>query len=114
MDTMTAWAKGAAARGKRARVFDWERAADRIRETRPPVARAGLRDDWEWTGGPIWLADAPIPEEDTYTYLASTWAIPELALDDRREECWRWVDETPGWDAHTYWPETAIQRLAST
>jgi hypothetical protein len=86
-------------------VFDWDRAARRIQESGARSAAAGLRDDWGWTGGPIW-ADGPYAEDETYTYLASTWAVPELDLDGTIEECWTWQDETE-WDAGTYWPESA-------
>lgn len=90
-----------------------EKAAERIRETRPSEAGAGLQGDWEWTGGAIWGGEAPVPRDDTYTYLASTWAVPELRLDGILEPCWRWEGESPGWDAETYWPPEAIAKLAA-
>lgn len=89
-------------------VFDWELAAIRIMQSECLVARAGLRDDWEWTGGRIWENGKPVPSEDTYVYLASTWAVPELELDGLLEECYKMEWETPGWDAETYWPPQAL------
>lgn len=106
MDSMQAFAMAQATRGQRLRVFDWDRAARRIREVKPRDASAGLSGDWEYTGGPIWTGDGPVAAEDTYVYLASTWAVPELDLDGTIEDCWRWKDETD-WDANTYWPESA-------
>lgn len=113
MDTVTAMARAAAARGNKLRVFDWDRAAQRIAETRPEVASAGLGEDWEWTGGEIYRDGDIIPRSETYTYLASNWAIPELDMDGEVEPCWKYADETPGWDHDTYWPETALATLNS-
>lgn len=48
---MRAFAMGEANRGKSLMVFDWNKTASRIKETQPSVAAAGLRDDWEYTGG---------------------------------------------------------------
>lgn len=107
MDTLQAFAMGEANRGQPIRVFDWDRAAELIRDQRPTTASAGLSGDWEYTGGPIWRDGAPVPEDDTYTYLASNWATPELDLDGDVQDCWRWA-EGSGWDAGTYWPESAL------
>lgn len=115
MDTLAAFAMGEANRGKPLRVFDWDRAAALIRERQPAVARAGLGLDWEWTGGDIWRQGAPVPREDTYTYLASTWATPEIDLDGDVTPCWRWHSEVPAeWGenpAMTYWPDSAVRRV---
>jgi hypothetical protein len=112
MDTMRAFAMGEANRGREMRVFDWDRAAKLIRDSRPEVASAGLADDWEYTGGAIYRDGAPVPVHDTYVFLASTWAAPELDLDDEVTECWRYESETPGWDQNTYWPESALAILS--
>src|SRR5262245_17769996 len=104
MDTMSAWAMGEASRNKEAMVFDWHRAARRIRETGATTARAGLANDWEWTGGEILLGGKPVPPDETYVYLASTWATPELELDGVVEDCFCMQGSTPGWSANTYWP----------
>lgn len=113
MDTMLAFAKGEANRGKPMRVFDWDEAARRIVAANATEAGAGLSQDWDYTGGDILRDGKPVPREYTYTYLESTWAIPELTLDDGSEEpCWIWSDESPDWDARTYWPDSALKILS--
>lgn len=107
MDTMSAFAMGMANKHKPLMVFDWDKAAELIRERKRKVASAGLSGDWEYTGGEIWRDGKPVPREDTYTYLASTWATPQLDLDDEIIDCFRMEDAAPGWDSGTYWPESA-------
>ena len=112
MNTLEALAHGEANRHRELMVFDWEKAARRIVETGAMDAGAGLSGDWEWTGGPILRDGKPVPREDTYTYLASTWATPELTLDGGNETpCFRMRSETPGWDSGTYWPPEALAIL---
>ena len=91
MDTLSAFARGQAAKNNELKVFDWDRAAQRIRETSAVSASAGLAGDWDWTGGTIYASGEPSSE---YTYLASTWATPELELtlpdgDVVTEDCYR-------------------------
>ena len=55
-----------------------------------------------------------MPEDDTYVYLASIWATPELDLDGDVVDCF--IENTPeanpeAWDAKTYWPESALAIL---
>lgn len=96
------------------RVFDWDEAAQLIRATDATSAKAGLQGDWKYTGGDILKDGKPVPNGETYTYLASTWAIPELDLGDGvRIPCWCWQSATPGWDANTYWPESALAILGA-
>lgn len=113
MDTATAFALGAAHRNSPSRVFDWIKAATLIRESLekyPNVeASAGLAGDWEYTGGEIFRNGKPVPEKDTYTYLCSTWATPELCIDGQYLDCWVWEKDSPGWDAETYWPQEALE-----
>ena len=113
MDTMSAFAMGEANRGKELMVFDWERAAQIIRERGSMSASAGLSGDWEFTGGEILRDGKPMSRKDTYTYLASTWAIPELEIDCEIIECYRMQSKTPGWDSDTFWPEEALKILGS-
>ena len=84
MDTMAAFLMGEMNRHKEQMVFDWDKAARIIAEKKPKVASAGLRGDWEYTGDDIYAAGEPI--KDCYTYLASTWAVPELSLASRITE----------------------------
>lgn len=107
MDTMTAFAMGEVNRGKELMVFDWEKAARLIKERNAREASAGLSGDWEYTGGDILQDGKPIPREETYTYLASTWATPELEIDGEIIPCYRMQSETPNWDSDTFWPEEA-------
>lgn len=72
MNTLEAFAMGEAHRGRELMVFDWNEAARRIKASGCSEASAGLRDDWEWTGGLIFSDGEPCTTE--YTYLASTWA----------------------------------------
>ncbi|HEU5088194.1 MAG TPA: hypothetical protein VFT99_12140 [Roseiflexaceae bacterium] len=94
------------------RIFDWHKAAQRIKETGARSAEAGLDGDWNYTGGTIWRDGAIVPRDETYTYLASLWAEPMLILDDfPPEPCWLPRSETE-WDAGTYWPDSARAILA--
>jgi hypothetical protein len=111
MDTLTAFALGAANKGRELKVFDWDKAAQIIRDRKATTASAGLSGDWEWTGGPILADGKPVPKENTYTYLASNWATPELEVDGHRMDCFRMQSATPGWDSGTYWPESAVNLL---
>lgn len=107
MDSMSAFAMGQANQGRTLMVFDWDRAAKIIRDRGAHEASAGLSGDWEYTGGPILRDGEPVPSNDTYTYLASTWATPELEVDGELIDCWRYQPDTPEWGAGTYWPESA-------
>lgn len=105
MDTLQALAMSEANRGKEQMVFDWDKAAQLIKEKGATHASAGLSGDWEWTGGEI-LIDGKIPA-DSYTYLASTWATPELEIDGDVIDCFKMKSETDGWDSKTFWPDSA-------
>jgi len=108
MDSLSAFARGEVNRGKPLMVFDWDRAAQIIRDRQAHDASAGLSGDWEWTGGPILADGKPVPREETYVYLASTWATPELDIGGEIIDCWKHTDE---WDAHTFWPPSALAIL---
>ena len=109
MDSFGAFARGEAARasGAKLMVFDWVKAAKIIKERQPEVAGAGLESDWDWTGGEIWRGGKPIPKKDTYTYLASIWATPQLDIDGEIIECFIMEEDTE-WSAKTYWPAEAL------
>jgi hypothetical protein len=92
-------------------VFDWAKAARLIAERKPKEASAGLEGDWEWTGGLIYADGAPVPQEETYVYLASTWATPELYLDGDVIDCFVMEPDTE-WRSGTYWPPEALRILA--
>ena len=117
MNTMDVFFRGEAARaaGNSLMVFDWDKAARRIKEERAWGAAAGLSGDWGYTGGEILLDGKPSPIEDTYVYLASLWATPELEIDGFRENCFinendvpkEWGNDYP----HIYWPPSALKIL---
>jgi len=114
MDTLSAFAMGRASQGKPRMVFDWDKAAELIRERKPQRASAGLSGDWEYTGDTIFADGKPVT--DSYTYLASTWAPPEIDIDGAIIECWLLESElgkgVNGWDENTKWPESALAILA--
>lgn len=103
------YAKAAKKAGKAGKVFDWDKAARRIKESGCSQAEAGLGEDWDYTGGEIYANGKPV--KDDYTYLASSWATPVLVLDGEDEECW--VEQTPEcpWNSGTKWPDSALEIL---
>lgn len=111
MDTFSAFAMGEAHRHRPLMVFDWEKAARLIKDRGARNASAGLMGDWEWTGGEILREGKPLNRDETYTFLASTWATPELEIDGEYIDCYRMEDQTPGWDSGTFWPESALAIL---
>lgn len=117
MDTAQAFARNqqAKAAGNRHRVFDWNKAAQILHDRKfdNPVqkAGAGLSGDWEYTGGDIYCDGKPVPQDDTYVYLASSWATPELSVDGELIDCWIYENDSDGWGPHTYWPESAVAIL---
>lgn len=112
MDTMEAYARGQASRGNVPKVFDWDKAARIIRERGATHAIAGLAEDFDWTGGPILRDGKRLCGDETYTFLASSWATPVLVIDDEEIECWIQTTDTK-WDAYTQWPESAVAIMES-
>ena len=111
MNTAMAFEMGRRLRGNKRKVFDWDKAAFILKEDNAINARAGLTEDWEWTGGYILFDSKPIT--DDYTYLASTWATPVLIIDLKNPiECWRWEDECE-WDEYTKWPLSSLRIFKS-
>lgn len=107
MNTALAFIQGELHRDCDLMVFDWDKAAQIIRERQAQEASAGLSGDWECTGGQILEGGKPIDKEDIYTYLASTWATPELEIDGEIIPCFKLQKDTPGWNSSTFWPESA-------
>lgn len=111
MDDILAFALGAANRKKELMVFDWDKAAKLIKELKPKWAYAGLRGDEANTEGCIYGDGEPI--FDDYTFLASTWAVPQLAMPGYVEvPCFKMKHEVPDWDSDTKWPDSAIRILS--
>jgi hypothetical protein len=112
VNTIEAAARCEAAMARKAplMVFDWDKAARIIRDRGAKRAAAGLSCDWEWTGGDI-LVDGE-PTSESYTYLASLHAEPELEVDGGElVPCWRLQADSHGWDSGTKWPESALAIL---
>lgn len=110
MNTLAAFAMGEMNRGRELMVFDWDKAAQIIMESGAEYASAGLRGDWEYTGDTILAGGKPYMDGDTF--LASTWAVPELMVDGELFECYKMQSETPGWYSGTKWPDSALAILA--
>lgn len=111
MNTMAAYAMGQANKGRDHMVFDWDKAAQLLRERNAIHASAGLSGDLEYTCGEI-LSDGK-PDLDGYTYLSSNWATPVLVIDGEETDCYRMASEVPDWDSSTKWPPSALAILAS-
>ena len=109
MNSITAFVMGELNRNKEMMVFDWDKAARLIKNSGAIEASAGLRDDWEYTGGIIFEDGKPTDKH--YTFLASTWAVPELQIGDEIYECYKMESEVPEWDSETKWPESALNIL---
>lgn len=105
-----AFEKGAANKGKEKRVFDWVSAAKIIKEKNPRIAEAGLQGDFEHTSGVIYEDGKAV--RDQYCYLASTWAIPILVMDDEVYECFLMEEQTE-YNQNTMWPEEALAIIES-
>lgn len=90
-------------------VFDWDKAANLINEHQPDIAFAGLESDEEYTQGVIYKENMPIHDE--YTYLASTWATPQIVLDGIAHDCYVMESETE-WGPDTKWPESALNIIS--
>ena len=104
----SAKAEAARARGEKGKMFDWDKAAEIIREHKPSEAVAGLSSDMKWTAGVIYRNGAPVPREETYVYLSSMWATPVLVLDDGAEiPCWKVPPTDMDRDPDIYWPPSA-------
>lgn len=113
MDTATAISIGMMNAGKEQMVFDWDEAARIIKTRQNETADAGLKSDYEWTAGTIFRNGKPV--KNSYTYLASTWAVPMLIFNFGTEDmeeipCYKMKHETK-YDAHTKWPESALAIL---
>ena len=108
MDTRIAYAMALQHKGEEHKIFDWDKAARIIKERKPRVAWAGLRWDWEYTGGKIYANGNPVFDGDHY--LGSNWAVPELQIDDEIIECYVMASQT-NFGPETIWPQSALDIL---
>ena len=109
MDTMSAFAMGEQSCENELMVFDWDKAAKLIKDRDVKEASAGLQYDWEYTGGEIFTNGKP--NMNDYTYLASTWATPQIEIEDEIIDCYKMKSKVPDWDAYTKWPKSALDLL---
>ena len=100
--------------------FDWDKAAEIIKErfsNHPDlIAEAGLQRDWNYTGSTIFKDGKPTNDE--YTYLSSNWAKPTLILSyDGKEqeeiECFT-TDEKSRFNEDSKWDEYSLKILGIT
>ena len=107
MDMMTGHmlAMASDAVGNCGRVFNWDMAAMIIVERAVTDARAGLQGDHSDTSGTI-LRDGEIVD-DSYMFLGSMHAAPELVIDGEHIECWVADDGKRPWGCKTVWPQSA-------
>ena len=102
---MQAFGRAQAAKGNEPMVFDWDRAAQILKDNSVQNAQAGLEEDWEYTGGDI-LVDGKIPKK-SYTFLSSTWARPQLQYQGELINCYKMRKDTPNWSSEIFWPDSA-------
>ena len=102
MDTLSADLRARASQGRPRMVFDWVTAAKIIRDEKPDEAWAGLAGDWGCDYAVIFRNGEIV--EDCDTYLASTWAVPQIQINGYFRDCY--VTETE-WGPETKWPDEA-------
>lgn len=109
-------AKAASKSGRKTTVFDWDKAAeiikDRLLKHPDLYAEAGLQGDWENTAGCIFEDGKPTNGE--YMFLASNWAVPTLILawdgiDQEEIECF--TDQSDRFDLGTKWDVISLEIL---
>lgn len=98
------------------KAFDWDKAAEiikaRFSEHHDLLAEAGLQQDWNYTGGEIFRDGKPI--NDSYTYLASNWAMPTLILSwdgQEQEEIECFAETNDRFNSETKWDNKSLEIL---
>lgn len=106
----------ARSRGAKLKAFDWDKAAQLIKEKlkeHPDLsAEAGLQGDWGYTGGVIF--ENGKPTNDNYTYLSSNWAAPTLILSwdgEEQEEVECSIERNERFDSYTKWDKDSLAIL---
>lgn len=109
-------ANGMANRNNPIKAFDWDKAANFIKQylvEHPDLtAEAGLENDWAYTGGVIFENGKPTNEN--YTYLSSTWAIPTLILSwdgDEQISLDCYGPESERFNSDTKWDDLSLSIL---
>ena len=106
-------AKNAKAQGATHKAFDWDKAAQLIKEAFKShsdlVAEAGLQLDWAHTGGIIFENSEPTSEN--YTYLSSNWATPTLILSwdgEEQQEIDCYCEQSERFNSGSKWDEKSL------
>ena len=109
-------AKSAAKQGATIMAFDWDKAAQIIKDNfndHPGlIAEAGLQGDWHYTGAVIF--EKGVPVMNPYTYLASNWAIPTLILSwdgDEQMEIECFTEKSDRFHGETKWDSISLAIL---
>ena len=104
-----------AAKDKPMMAFDWDKAAEKIKELLPKypnlVAEAGLQGDWAHTGGVIF--ENGVPTNEDYTYLGSNWATPTLIItcDDFEKEIDCFIEDSGRFGSSSKWDRQSLSIL---
>lgn len=117
MDATTGMrAEMASRNGAKIKALDWDSAAKFIKtafKAHPDLrVEAGLQNDWEYTGGVIFEDGKPTNE--SYTYLASNWAIPTLILEwdgVEQEEIECYIEENDRFSSGSEWDDISLNIL---
>lgn len=100
-----AFEKGRANKTNQVMVFDWVKAATKIKEVNPKVAKMGLDGDFAQTAKVIFENGKAVINE--YIRTSSTWATPLLILDRRVFICFYFTSK----DTWSNWTEETINIL---
>jgi hypothetical protein len=103
-------------KGRPLKVFDWNMAAMLIKERGALNASAGLEGDWGCTSDTIF--GNGIPDMGSWAYLASTWAIPSIKINEEIIPCYmeekdaplEWIEDGKSF-ANCRWPKSALELL---
>ena len=98
------------------KAFNFDMAAylikEKLKHNPDLIAEAGLEGDWDYTGGVIF--ENGKPTNDSYTYLASHWAIPTLifywgGVEQESFDCW--IEQNDRFYSHSKWDEQSLKIL---
>lgn len=89
------------------RVFDWNKAAQILRDRKTLTCKACIIEDYDETVGSI-LIDGEPALDFKFPYLSSCYGTPCIVFEDCDfVPCWIPQSESPDWTGYTYWPESA-------
>lgn len=100
--------------GKKHQAFDWDKAAEIIKnkyaEHKDLVVEAGLEGDFDITSDVIFENGKPTIG---YTYLSSNWATPSMILsyDGEEESIDCYTEQNERFHSHTTWDDGSLKIL---